>query len=149
MKKILFVLAAVVLMACEQAVQKSALSIEVNGMSCSHSCAPFIEKKLNKTEGVLEAKVSFEDKTASVVIDENSTSKEEIVKKIESLVNGQYKVGEVSEEKIEDSTSEEGSNDEASIDFDISQPELSEPEVSASTGFQLPNIFSLLNSLLN
>lgn len=144
MKKIIFFLSVIILMACEQSVQKSALNIEVEGMSCSHSCAPFIEKKLNKTEGVIEAKVSFETKSAEVIIDQNSTSKEAVIQKIESLVNGQYKVGEVTEKKVEESSANDQSNDEASIDFDISKP-----EVSHSTGFQLPNIFSLLSSFLN
>lgn len=145
MKKILFILTAVILMACEQAVQKSSLSIEVDGMSCSHSCAPYIQKKLSKTEGVLEAKVSFENKSAEVIINSNEVSKEEIIKKIETIANGQYKVGEVEEAKLEESKVEESeSNDEASLDFDISKP-----EVSHSAGFQLPNLFSLLNSLLN
>lgn len=145
MKKIIFILVAVVLMACEQAVEKSSLNIQIDGMSCSHSCAPFLQKKLKATEGVIDAKVTFENKTAEVVINANETSKDAIVKKIESLVNGQYKVEAIKEAKIEEA--EEGStdtNDEASIDFDISKP-----EVSHSTGFQLPNIFSLLNSLLN
>lgn len=145
MKKYLLVIVAVILMACDQVVEKSSLSIAVEGMSCSHSCAPFIEKKLNKTEGVLEAKVSFETKTAEVIINANEVSKDEIVKKIESIANGQYKVEGVTEEKVQESKETEiQSNDEASIDFDITKP-----EVSHSTGFQLPNLFSLLNSLLN
>lgn len=145
MKKIIFILLAVILMACEQAVEKSSLNIQIEGMSCSHSCAPFLQKKLKATEGVIEAKVTFENKTAEVVIDANETSKDAIVKKIESLVNGQYKVEAVKETKIEEAEEYNSiSNDEASIDFDISKP-----EVSHSTGFQLPNIFSLLNSLLN
>lgn len=147
MKKILFGLVAVILMACNQAIEKSSLNIAVDGMSCSHSCAPFIQKKLNGTEGVLEAKVSFENGSAEVVFNTNKVSKDEIVKKIESIANGQYKVGEVEEIKVEKSNIEDSnssSNDEASIDFDIT-----DAKVSTSTGYQLPNLFSLLNSLLN
>ncbi len=144
MKKYLLVLVAVVLMACEQAVEKSSLNIAVEGMSCSHSCAPFIEKKLKGTEGVLEAKVSFENKSAEVVINSNEVSKEEIVKKIESIANGIYKVEGVEESKVEEVENKEvESNDEASVDFDITDTEVS------SSSFQLPNLFSLLNSLLN
>lgn len=150
MKKYFFVFTAIILMACQQAVEKSSLNISVEGMSCSHSCAPFIEKKLNKTDGVLEAKVSFENKSAEVLINSNEVSKEEIIKKIESIANGQYKVEGVEEKPVnavqdKDSDNNEiESNDEASINFDIS-----DTEVSHSTGFQLPNLFSLLNSLLN
>ena len=144
MKKYLLVLVAVVLMACEQAVEKSSLNIAVEGMSCSHSCAPFIEKKLKGTEGVIEAKVSFENKSAEVIINANEVSKDEIVKKIESIANGIYKVEGVEESKVEEVENKEvESNDEASVDFDITDTEVS------SSSFQLPNLFSLLNSLLN
>ncbi len=144
MKKYLLVLVAVILMACEQAVEKSSLNIAVEGMSCSHSCAPFIEKKLKGTEGVLKAKVSFENKSAEVVININEVSKDEIVKKIESIANGIYKVEGVEEYKVEEVENKEvESDDEASVDFDITDTEVS------SSSFQLPNLFSLLNSLLN
>lgn len=149
MKKYLLVLVAVILMACEQAVEKSSLNIAVEGMSCSHSCAPFIEKKLKGTEGVLEAKVSFENKSAEVVINTNEVSKDEIVKKIESIANGIYKVEGVEEKSFDSAQDDEvenkevESNDEASVDFDITDTEVS------SSSFQLPNLFSLLNSLLN
>lgn len=144
MKKYLLVLVAVILMACEQAVEKSSLNIAVEGMSCSHSCAPFIEKKLKGTEGVIEAKVSFENKSAEVIINANEVSKDEIVKKIESIANGIYKVEGVEESKVEEVENKEvESNDEASVDFDITDTEVS------SSSFQLPNLFSLLNSLLN
>ncbi len=149
MKKYLFIFVSLILMACEQTIEKSSLSIAVEGMSCGHSCAPFIEKKLNQIEGVLEAKVSFEKKSAEVTINTNEVSKEEIIKKIESIANGQYQVKGVEEQKAEEVEVDElketeNSNDGASSDFDVTKP-----EVSSSTGFQLPNIFSLLNSLLN
>ena len=149
MKKYLFIFVSLILMACEQTIEKSSLSIAVEGMSCGHSCAPFIEKKLNQMEGVLEAKVSFEKNSAEVIINTNEVSKDEIIKKIETIANGQYQVKVVEERKgeeveVDGSKEIENSNDGASSDFDVTKP-----EVSSSTGFQLPNIFSLLNSLLN
>ena len=62
------------------------------------------------------------------------------------MANGAYKTGSVKEKKMHDSKSEQSTPAEESkpVDFDITQP-----DVSHSSGFQLPNLFSLLNSILN
>ena len=144
MKKLLFLFLSIFLMSCEAPVETASLNIGVEGMSCSHSCAPYIQKKLLKTVGVLNAEVTFENKEAKVVFDKNKVSKEEIVKTIQTIADGQYKVTSVEEEKQNDIESTEPTGDESSLnEFDISNSEVS------SSSYQLPNIFSLLNSLLN
>jgi Cu+-exporting ATPase len=45
------------------------LSMSINGMVCAHGCAAVIEKNLNKTTGIKEAKVDFETKQASLIYD--------------------------------------------------------------------------------
>tara|TARA_B100001175_G_scaffold316716_1_gene331387 strand:- start:1252 stop:1623 length:372 start_codon:yes stop_codon:yes gene_type:complete len=45
--------------------QPMAMSIE--GMICSVGCAALIEKNLNKTNGIKEAKVDFETKKATLI----------------------------------------------------------------------------------
>lgn len=147
MKKIVAFLIAFVVVACQnqKPVSKLSLDIEIEGMSCSHSCAPFIQKKLTNTKGVLDAKVSYENKRAEVIINSNDVSKEDIVKKIESINNGSYRTARVIEKKTIDSVPVNSNfKDSRSVDFDISKP-----EVSHSSSFQLPNLFSLLNSILN
>jgi len=143
MKKLLFLFLSIFLMACGSPIEKTSLNIGVEGMSCSHSCAPYIQKKLLKTVGVLDAEVTFENKEAKVVFDKNKITKEEIIKTIQTIADGQYKVINVEEEKQNDIESIESTGDESSTNkFHISNSEVS------SSSYQLPNIFSLLNSLL-
>ena len=99
MKKLLFLFLSFFLLACEAPVEKASLNIGVEGMSCSHSCAPYIQKKLSKIGGVLNAEVTFENKEAKVLFDKNKVSKEEIIKTIQTIADGQYKVTTVKEEK--------------------------------------------------
>ena len=146
MKKFIFVITTLILTSCSEVIEKSALNINIEGMSCSHSCAPYIRKKLKATEGVIGVKVSFEKNMAEIIINGSETSKDLIIKRIESLVDGQYKVKGVTETKINSSVKKGNQigNDSDLIEFDITNP-----DVSHSPNFQLPNIFSLLNSLLN
>ena len=145
MKRILIGLIGLIVLACQQPINKVSLDIQIEGMSCSHSCAPFIQKKLLNTEGVIQAIVSFEKKSAEVIINSNVVSKEDIINKIEAVNNGAYKTGDISEKKLEESNPEESNPEESKIvDFDITKP-----EVTHSSGFRLLNLFSLLNSILN
>lgn len=123
---------------------KVSFDIVVDGMSCSKSCAPFIKKKLTSTEGVLHARVSYENKLIQVDFNSNDICIEDIVKKIESLNDGSYKTRQVTEQKLEAINPEDfNTKDTKLVEFDIAKP-----EISHSSGFQLPNLFSLLNSIL-
>lgn len=63
-------------------------TIKLDGLTCT-SCETKIENKLNKTEGVLEAKVSYVTSILKISYDENVISLEEIFLTIEKL---DYKV---------------------------------------------------------
>ena len=144
MKNLLLIFFIITLIACNQSVNKISLDIRVDGMSCSHSCAPFIKRKLIKTEGVLEAEVSYEKKLAEIVFNSSAISKEEIVKKIESIADGIYKASIIKASTKETNLKKPSSlNNRESLDFNLTKP-----EISHSSGFQLPNLFSLLNSIL-
>lgn len=148
MKKLAFLFASIVLFACSTPAEKVSLSIDVEGMSCSHSCAPYIQKKLLQTAGVVSATVSYENKKAEVIINSNEVSKQEIIDKIQTIANGQYKVEGCKEEKVTDqkptdSKLETSIKDASKSDFDISKT-----EVSSAHSYKLPNFFNLLNSLL-
>ena len=51
-------------------------------MHCT-GCSGRLEKVLNNTDGIEEAKVSFENKVAEIKFDENTTSEKEIKEAIE------------------------------------------------------------------
>ena len=49
--------------------QATKLSMSIEGMICAHGCAAVIQKNLNKTLGIKEAKVDFETKLAYLIYD--------------------------------------------------------------------------------
>ncbi len=68
-------------------------SFEIEGMTCAMGCAATIEKKLAETEGVKEAKVDFETKTATVAFDKTVNNQESLTKLVEGVADGKtYKV---------------------------------------------------------
>lgn len=69
-----------------------AASFQVEGMSCAIGCAKVIEGKLAKMQGVQNAKVDFESKTATLEFDDAKQTPETIKKMVEEIANGAYKV---------------------------------------------------------
>lgn len=68
-------------------------SFQIEGMTCAMGCAATIEKKLNETQGVKEAKVDFESKTATVSFDKTVNNQETLTKTVEAVADGKtYKV---------------------------------------------------------
>jgi Cu2+-exporting ATPase/Cu+-exporting ATPase len=61
-----------------------AKTYKIKGMHCA-SCAATIEKTFKKTDGVYSAEVNYGTETAKVAFDEDTTSVEELSKKIEPL----------------------------------------------------------------
>lgn len=58
------------------------IKLKIEGMHCT-GCSGRLEKVLNNSDGVEEAKVSFENKVAEIKFDENATSEKEIKEIIE------------------------------------------------------------------
>ncbi|MDQ3192077.1 MAG: cation transporter [Bacteroidota bacterium] len=97
---------------------KALALIEVEGMSCEIGCARYIKGKIAKLNGVYESEVLFEEKTARISYDPTIISGKQLVSQINSLNDGQYKVGKVSIEKtvkkqisLEENTSGKKIND--------------------------------------
>ncbi|MBA5793889.1 heavy-metal-associated domain-containing protein [Flavobacterium sp. xlx-214] len=67
-------------------------TFQVEGMSCAVGCAKVIEGKLAKMDGVKEAKVDFESKTATVEFDDAKQNPDAIKKMVEEIAKGAYKV---------------------------------------------------------
>jgi len=71
-------------------------SFTIEGMSCAVGCAKTIEKKLAGLDGVQEAKVDFEKKTATVAYDSAKQTPETLVETVEAVAGGEtYKVSNV------------------------------------------------------
>jgi len=71
-------------------------SFEIEGMTCAIGCASLIEGKLNKLDGVTEAKVDFETKTATVVYDADKLNQEKLTQTVEAAAGGDtYKVSKI------------------------------------------------------
>ena len=60
------------------------IKLKIEGMHCT-GCSERLEKVLNNTDGIEEAKVSFENKVAEIKFDENTTSEKEIKEAIEDV----------------------------------------------------------------
>ena len=71
-------------------------SFAIEGMTCQMGCANTIENKLANLDGVQEAKVDFENKTAIVSFDKTKQNKISLIKTIEAVAGGDtYKATEV------------------------------------------------------
>lgn len=71
-------------------------SFAIEGMTCQMGCANAIESKLSALDGVKEAKVDFENKTATVSFDKTKQNKVSLVKTIEAVAGGDtYKATEI------------------------------------------------------
>jgi len=71
-------------------------SFSIDGMSCAVSCAKTIESKLSKLEGVQNATVDFDKKTATVEYDAAKQTPEKLVEFVEAVAGGKtYKVSDV------------------------------------------------------
>jgi copper chaperone CopZ len=71
-------------------------TFHIEGMTCAVGCAKTIEEKLAEMEGVQNAKVDFETKTATVNFDLDKLKSDDLVKAAESCADGKtYKVSDV------------------------------------------------------
>ncbi len=71
-------------------------TFHIEGMTCAMGCAKTIEEKLSEMDGVQDAKVDFETKTATVNFDLDKLNSDDLVKAAESCADGKtYKVSDV------------------------------------------------------
>lgn len=75
-------------------------SFNISGMTCEIGCAKTIASKLSKKEGVINAKVIFNDSTAVVKYDAAKTNKKDLIAFIDGIADGNtYKTSEVGNKK--------------------------------------------------
>lgn len=71
-------------------------SFKIEGMTCAMGCAKTIEDKLADMDGVQNAKVDFEAKTATVNFDLDKLKSDDLVKAVETTGDGKtYKVSDI------------------------------------------------------
>lgn len=109
----------------------------IEGMVCAMGCAATIEKEVVGMEGVVVSSVDYEAGKAHFEYDQAIVSEKEIIAKVESIADGQYKVVEWVEK--DDSDNEEVEVEEG----EDSDSEETISEVSLPS-FEIPNLFTLL-----
>ncbi|WP_158961549.1 heavy-metal-associated domain-containing protein [Myroides fluvii] len=67
-------------------------TFQIEGMTCALGCAKMIEGKLSGLQGVKEAAVDFESKTATVVFDDAKQNGESLTQTVQKIANGSYTV---------------------------------------------------------
>lgn len=78
----------------DQPAQLATASFSIEGMHCEVGCAGVIQKKLAKLDGVQDAKVDFEGKTATITYDANKQTPEIMVQTVQNI-SEDYKVSNV------------------------------------------------------
>ena len=155
MKYLSFMLISFLALSCGTSVKEEVAQVGVNhkldltveGMVCSKGCVSTINKKLGELDGIVEFEVVYDDKRATVVYDVDKINKKELIKNIESLHNGMYKITQTEEACVKNCDEENNQNMVAPSSSPKNIKDLT-PDVSYSE-YKLPNIFSLLNSLLH
>ena len=99
---LLFLFSVLTFSACKQEIKKEIkkekVTLAISGMTCEIGCAKTIQSKLSKKEGVLEAKVIFNDSSATINYDANTTSKKDLIAFVDGIAGGElYKASESKE----------------------------------------------------
>ncbi len=71
------------------------LALNISGMTCEIGCAKMIESKLAKQDGVVDAKVIFNDSLAKISYDPAKTNKASLISLVEGMAGNMYKAAEV------------------------------------------------------
>ncbi|OIQ17656.1 MAG: hypothetical protein BM557_08170 [Flavobacterium sp. MedPE-SWcel] len=79
----------------EVAANLETTTFKIDGMTCAVGCAGVIENKLAGLDGVENAEVDFENKTATISFDAAKQTPETIVGTVENVADGIYTVSEI------------------------------------------------------
>lgn len=80
----------------EETANLATATFHIEGMTCEIGCAKLIEDKLSGLEGVSNAKVDFEKKTATVTFENGKQTPETLTQTVEGVAGGDlYKVSDV------------------------------------------------------
>ncbi|MBX7182214.1 MAG: cation transporter [Bacteroidia bacterium] len=91
-----------ILNSCNQPTSKTAanktINVAIEGMTCAEGCAKHIQETISEMPGVTQSKVNFDQKLALFAFDSTKVNTQEILQKIGSLNEGQYKANLVGAE---------------------------------------------------
>src|SRR5690606_33096981 len=76
----------------ETAANLETTSFKIEGMTCPQGCAAVIENKLAGLNGVQDAKVDFDSKTATISFDADKPTTEKVAETVGNIADGAYKV---------------------------------------------------------
>ena len=108
----------------------------VEGMVCAMGCAATIEKDVADIDGVIVSDVNYEYEKAHFEFDPAITSEKEIMAKIATIADGQYKLSKwVEKEEIKE---------EITIDEEETKVEDESLVKVSLPSFEIPNLFTLL-----
>jgi copper chaperone CopZ len=107
-KKIIFTIAIAcfIITGCKKEVKKESVALAISGMTCEIGCAKTIQSKLSKKEGVLKAKVIFNDSIANIEFDANATSKKDLIAFVDGIAGGDLYSASETTKKVENTTSD-------------------------------------------
>lgn len=130
-------------------VKNEQVEMSIDGMMCSKGCVGTINKNLQGLNGVVEFEVVFEEKKATVKYDNRVINNDEVIKTIEGIHNGMYKVtdfkkiclSDCEEEAVKVNERTDGASNKKSVKNPV--------DAQANLfSFELPNVFSLLHHLI-
>ena len=121
-----------------QAVEISAENVvvadyEVEGMVCAMGCAKTIQDEVGAMTGVTVSNVDFESGKAHFEYDKTQISEADLKAKIGSIADGQYKVGEWTEEEMIETGDDNEGTEEIVGNVEVALP-----------SFEMPNLFTYL-----
>lgn len=110
----------------------------IDGMVCAVGCAKTIEEEIAALSGVAVSEVDYENGKAHFEYDKSQLTEQDIISKIQSLADGQYKVSRW-EEKVEtNGTDNADALEEVTVNEDKAKVIVNLPS------FQIPNLFTFL-----
>lgn len=113
----------------------------IEGMVCAMGCAKTIEEEILGMNGVAASTVDYESGKAHFEYDKTQLTEAELIAKIESLADGQYKVKpwvEPTEESVTEETNTSTTEESTSAEEDKTKVKVKIPS------FQIPNLFTFL-----
>lgn len=130
----------------EETTQKTSVTantianIEVSGMACEMACGGAIRKALLENKGVTRVQFDFEmnrdTNIAKVSYDRNKINAEKIKSIILKVNDGQFTVGEITEEPLSSNTESTQNSGNTTI------------EMNEIQNFEFPNLLSIIAKLL-
>lgn len=109
---------------------------KIDGMVCAMGCAKTIEEEIGSIEGVTASFVDFESGKAHFEFDKTIVSENNLISKIESIADGQYKVSawedEVPVEDVETETE------------DANKESVAQHANVSLKNIEIPNLFTYL-----